>query len=116
MIYLIILLVLLIATDVFLYTEPSDRHCKEFVLNHQDKIIKRENNFYVIPFTDRRYYQDVSIRKMEGEAYSIIFWGNRKSWLWRFKLDKSVDVNIPYRESKGKDVILDLQILDAISH
>ena len=85
MIYLIILLVLLIATDVFLYTEPSDRHCKEFVLNHQDKIIKRENNFYVIPFTDRRYYQDVSIRKMEGEAYSIIFWGEPEKLVVAFQ-------------------------------
>ena len=85
MIYLIILLVILIATDVFLYTEPSDRHCKEFVLNHQDKIIKRENNFYVIPFTDRRYYQDVSIRKMEGEAYSIIFWGEPEKLVVAFQ-------------------------------
>lgn len=84
MTFLIILFVILIAI-IALHAKPSDRHCKEFVLNHQDKIIKRENNFYVIPFTDRRYYQDVSIRKMEGEAYSIIFWGEPEKLVVAFQ-------------------------------
>lgn len=93
--------------------EPSDVRCKRFVINHKDELVG-EGAFYKIMHSDRKYYKDVTVRRVGTDGYSIIFWGDRDSWLWRFRLDKYFTADVPYRKSKHKDVSLDKEILDIL--
>jgi hypothetical protein len=113
-----IILLVLIALGVIkliLTAEPSDIHCKRFVINHKDEIIK-EGSFYKIMHSDRKYYKDVTIRRFGTDGYSVIFWGDRDNWLWRFRLDKYFNADVPYRQSKHKDVLLDKEILEILTN
>lgn len=106
-------LIVLGLIKLVLSAEPSNAHCKRFVINHKDELVG-DGSFYKIMHSDRKYYKDVTVRRVGDEGYSVIFWGDRDSWLWRFRLDKYFTIDLPYRESKQKDVSLDIQILDIL--
>lgn len=114
---------------VFIFISKSvitEYNCKHYIIKHRNEIIRDSETMgledgekrYEIKKYSGFYYTDITIRKRGasyGNSYYVIFWGNRKSWLWNFKLDKSFSVNIPYDESKGKDVTQDLAILYALN-
>jgi len=86
-------------------------------LAHKDMIKKTEYGL-VIPSTDYKYYKDITLRLLDksDSTYQIIFWGDRESILWDFKLDKDVRVTIPYNRYKDKDVALDVQVFELIKN
>jgi hypothetical protein len=95
----------------------TDKGMKKYVLTHKEMIKKENNNLLVIPHTDFKYYKDVTLRLIDGtdSTYQIVFWGDRESILWRFKLDKLVRVTIPYNRYKGKNVELDEKVYEMIN-
>ena len=70
-----------------------------------------DNRLFEMYFKDS-YYTDATIRVMPDSAYTIIFWGNRKSIMWDIRKDYSFTVEIPYNRSKGKDVSKDIKIFE----
>lgn len=88
----------------------TEKRCKDYLLDKRDKLVKEEKGL-AITGTDFHYYTDVTLRLIEDSVYQIIYWGDRNSWKWRFKLDKSIIVDIPYNKYKGKNVTLDLKII-----
>ncbi len=95
----------------------SDKGMKKYVLAHKD-MIKKEGNILKISSTDFKYYKDVYLRLLDGvdSTYQIVFWGDRNSKLWDFKLDKSITVTIPYNRYKNKNVNLDVQVFELINN
>lgn len=89
---------------------------KNYVIEHADKIKKSENtkNVYEIDSCDYKYYTNISIRMMGDSSYILVFWGNRDSWLWNWKLDKDISVDIPHNIYKGKNVEKDIRLINAI--
>jgi hypothetical protein len=99
----------------------TENRCKNYVLDNRDKLIKEEIGL-AIKGTDFHYYTDVTLRLLSylphntDSTYQIIYWGDRNSWKWRFRLDRSIIVDIPYNRSKGKNVTLDLKILHLLKN
>ena len=93
----------------------TDKKIKKYVLAHKDQI-KKEKYGLVIPSTDYKYYKDITLRLIKGtdSTYQIVFWGDRESILWSFKLDKDITVDIPYNRYKGKNVELDEKVFKLI--
>lgn len=93
---------------------PNDKYCKQYVLKHKGEICK-EDKTLVIPTVENKYYDDITLRLLGEDRYQIIFWGNRDSWKWRFKLDKCVIVDYTYEYAKGrKGTKIDYEILQLI--
>ena len=116
--YILIFLAIMIVYAI-LRSEPSNTYCKKFVIKHRNEWISDSGTtkgYYRINHTDKKYYIDVTIKLLDDDAYSIVFWGDRRSWLWRFRLDKHFTVDASYRESKHQDVALDRQILQIIKN
>ena len=91
---------------------------KDYVINHASDIreYKEGNaNVYIIDTCEFRYYQDVTIRMNDSNSYTLVFWGDRDSWLWRFKLDKHFTVDIPYNKHKGINVDKDMSVIRAVA-
>ena len=105
----------------FLYTLPiigfiltsclTNNGCKEFVLANYDFIIKRDAKSFIIDGTNFKYYTDISIRLNDDSSYTIVYWGDRKSWKWNYLKDKYFTVDISYNKSKGIDTKLDEKII-----
>jgi len=95
----------------------SDKGMKKYVLAHKEMIKKHETHL-VIPTTDYKYYKDITLRILDpvDSTYQIVFWGDRESKLWRFKLDKHITVTIPYNRYKEKNVKLDVKVFELISN
>jgi hypothetical protein len=95
----------------------SDKGMKKYVLAHKD-MIKKEGNILKISSTDFKYYTDITLRLLDSNdsTYQIVFWGDRNSKLWDFKLDKSITVTIPYNRYKNKNVNLDVQVFELINN
>jgi hypothetical protein len=99
------------ATTLILTSEISVKNCKKYIIDHASEIYKTEDCFVIDTCIDRSYYTDVSIRINSDSSYSVVFWGNRESFLWNFRKDKSFTVDVPYKRYKGKNIKLDEQIL-----
>ena len=113
---LLVLLVLSLFSPVM-----SENGYKKYIIENSDKIEQSEtwegdSNFFRINATNLNYFEEVTIKVDEDdgeyEGYNIIFWGDRKSWLWYFKKDKSISCDIPYFEYKEIDTELDKKILE----
>ena len=116
--YILIFLIIMIVYAI-LRSEPSNTYCKKFVITHRNEWISdpgKNKGFYWINHTDKKYYIDVTIKRLDNDAYTIVFWGDRRSLLWRFRLDKHFTVDASYRESKNQDVTLDRQIIQIIKN
>jgi hypothetical protein len=117
----IVAFVFMISSFSFLIAVASpfltDKAIKKYVLSHKDQI-KKEENLLVIPTTDFKYYKDITLRILDpvDSTYQIVFWGDRESVLWRFKLDKMVRVTTPYNRYKDKNVELDVKVFELISN
>jgi len=101
---------------VFVATTPhmTDKKCKRYIIEHKDNITKDGVNQYRIQTPDLNYYEVVTIRKYDT-GYHIIFWAERYHWKWMFKLDKSLDTDILYKEYKGKNTKLDKKLMEVLN-
>ena len=95
----------------------TDKKIKKYVLAHKE-MIRKEKYGLVIPSTDYKYYKEITLRLVDNSdsAYQIVFWGDRESILWSFKLDKLVLVDVSYNRYKGKNVELDEKVFELINN
>jgi len=121
-----VFLLSVIAFNVYnLHHMTTDEYYKDLVIKHSDDIVAtgkdvnydnhKDKVHYKINELDHYYYEEVTIVRT-GDNYRIILWGNRDSWLWGFRTDKSIEVDIPYNRYKGKDVTKDLLIIDILKN
>ena len=105
------------------YPNIIENNCKNYLISHKSEIQKDSSYYggYEIKKVTDSYYTDVTIRMYEGNymyehidsqdsSFTVIFWGDRDSWMWRWRLDKSFSVDIPYDRYKGKDVSKDVEL------
>ena len=108
-----IILALFVIT-FFVSCDSNDKY-KNYVINHSDEIYMTEYGVFKIDSCEIKYYTDISIRTTElifnDTAYSIIFWGDRNSWKWKYKKDKYFNVDVKYNRYNGENVDKDLMIL-----
>lgn len=90
---------------------------KNYVIENADKLRKSDNaeNVFIIDTCEFNYYQDVTIRMNSDSCYTLVFWGDRDSWLWDWKLDKHFTVDVPYNRYKGKKVDKDMSVISAVA-
>ena len=112
----IIGLILIITFTIIKY-EPINRS-KYFIIKNKDKIKYVKDGDYSHYSIDslKGYYTDVSINLKSDSSYTVIFWGDRNSWLWDFKLDNYFTVDVPYNRYKGKDVEKDIEIINILKN
>jgi len=117
------LLGILLGCMVFIFLVPTENEYKEYIIKHQDEINVIDsangwNEYWVFDIDTCNiylsYFTDVTIHTYGDSAYSMVFWGDRNSWLWYFKSDKKIDCSIPYNRYKGKNVDLDIEVIKAI--
>lgn len=107
--------IIILLLFVFGFTSCSETYYKKIIIEHQHEIIKDRNNYFTIENVDLGYYDHVTIRKNSDSTLFIVFWGDRNSWLWRFKLDNYFSIDIPYKRYKNKDVDVDIQIVNILN-
>lgn len=114
---IIVLIILSIISFLFLiahYPYITENDCKNYIIEHQDDMIKYKTNRYKIDTCEFNYYTDITIR-ISDSSYNVIFWGDRKSWKWGHKLDKYFEIDIPYNRYKGKNIDIDVEIIKILT-
>jgi len=118
---------------ILLANTPTNSYCKNYIIEHQDEIKLVDNSWnndstiqhFKIPTVEGYYWGDITIRYYNDNHYNVIFWSDRQKmedkeflwrFLWNFKLDKDFDVDVKYREHKGKNVELDVEILKILKN
>jgi len=86
---------------------------KNFIIENVDRIEVLDSDYYEIDSL-KGYYTDVTIKFKSDSSYTVIYWGDRNSWLWDFKSDYFYTVDVPYNRSKGIDVSKDIKLLNVI--
>lgn len=94
---------------------------KNYIIENSDKIVPRGDIFTDDTFiydidSLKGYYTDITIRLNSDSSYSVVYWGDRDSWLWDFKLDYYYSVDIPYNRSKGIDVSKDIELINILKN
>ena len=96
----------------------NDSKYKNYIIKHKDEIHRNDaqDSCYFIDSCNFNYYTDISIRLLDDNLYTVVFWGNRKSWLWSWKKDKyfTVDMESYACKRKNLEYYLDVKILDII--
>ena len=103
---------LLIFFVFLLFACNSEDAYKKIIIENEYRIEKVASNIFVIDSLNS-YYEKVTVR-MDKASYTVIFWGNRESTLWKFRGDVYFTVDIKYNEYKNKSVELDKQLLDIL--
>jgi hypothetical protein len=98
----------------FLFYKPSNKSCKKYIIKHANEIEKNKN-YFIIPNYDGLYYNEITIR-LNDDGYDVVYWGDRESFLWVFKLDKSFSVDTPYNKYKKYNTKLDEKILSLLKN
>jgi hypothetical protein len=88
---------------------------KDFILKNSDRIYLTQYGIFEIDSVSS-YYTDLTIKILSDSSYSVILWGDRQSFFWRWEKDYSFCVDIPYNRYKGKEVANDIKIIEAIKH
>lgn len=92
-------------SSVFITETPDgftyESTCKEYIIEHSDEITFSDYQFpyrdadnYKIDTCTLKYWDGITISDY-GDSANILFWGDRDSWMWRFRLDKSFWVYHP---------------------
>jgi hypothetical protein len=100
--------------SLVLTTEISTKKCKKYIIEHVSLIYKNEHGFKIDTCIGLPYYTDITIRMDSDSSYNVVFWGNRESFLWDFRLDKSFSVDIPYEKYKKHNTILDEELISLL--
>ena len=99
---------------MFEYTD-IDKY-KDYIVEHQDEIIESYgDDWYIINSCEFKYVNDITISKISDGVSNVIFWGDRESWLWRFKKDIVFEINILEDFSTNKNRMRDLEIIKKIN-
>lgn len=106
--------IVMFAIMIFLSSEISTKRCKKYIIKHASYIVKDKYGYSIDTCIGLPYYTDISIRMDSDNSYNVVFWGNRESFLWNFRLDKHFSADVPYEKSKKHNVELDEQILSIL--
>lgn len=93
----------------------TEKSQKEFLIDNVDKLKKVSDNSFVIENLDG-YYTEKSISFQSDSSFTIICWGNRNSFWWDIRKDKRITVSIPYDRYKGKNVDIDVKLVEAFKN
>jgi hypothetical protein len=104
----------LFITSIFLFHRPSNKTCKKYILKHASEIEKNKN-YFIIPNYNGIYYNEITIR-LNDSGYDVVYWGDRESFLWTFKLDKNFSVDVPYNKYKKHNTELDEKIISLLKN
>jgi len=117
LVFLVFLFSLLITINIDINFSKKHRF-KNFIIENKDKIKYIEIGDYSHYSIDSLsgYYNVVSIHLTSDSTYKIIFWGDRNSWLWDYKLDYYFTEDIPYNRSKRKNVEKDVEIINILKN
>ena len=107
-----ILVTLLLFSTLF-WGYNRQNSSKNFIIKYAGKISKYDSTKYHIENL-KGYYTEVTIRLNSDSSYTVVYWGDRNSWLWDFKKDYYYTIDVPYDRYKGKDVTKDIEILNII--
>jgi hypothetical protein len=102
----------LLAAGIFSCTE---NHYKKYIIEHKSELRIQDKEFVRIDSIKDSYFTDITINIKKDSSLYVIFWGDRDSWQWTFRLDNDFAIDIPYNRYKGKNIKLDLQILEAVN-
>lgn len=97
-------------------SSPSEKSAKEYIMEHRSDITKTNAACFKLDTVYNSYYTDATIQIRFDSTYHVIFWGNRNSWLWRFKKDLNFTIDIPYQRFKGNDVSQDVIIYSILKN
>jgi len=102
---------------ILLISCGNDKY-KDYVINHSSDIHTKKDvpNLYKLDTCEFNYYTEVSIKLTGDSSYMIIFWGDRDSWLWEWKLDKYFTVDIPYNNYKNINTKKDIKIIEILNN
>lgn len=115
----IILLISLLINSLLIflvYQYPTRNYYKNYIIKNSDKIKFIKSDYYeLFEITDiKGYYKEISIRLEPDGTYNVVYWGNRDSFLWKFKSDYIFNIDLSYDKCKGKDITKDLEIIEIL--
>jgi len=109
-------IILYFVLSITIFTSCSNDKYKDYIIEHSEEIYESDkaNKLYKIDTCEYNYYTDVTIKLLDDSTYMVVFWGDRNSYLWDWKLDKVFTVDISYNNYKGIDVDKDRKIMKLI--
>jgi len=125
-ILLIVVGVISISIGITVLVSPkayiTEKKCKQYIVDHKEELVFKHNGklwaFFTIDSCELNYFTDVSVRLYDKHTYDIIFWGDRDSWQWDYRLDKHFSVDTHYEMlSKNKtlaEMKLDVDVLTVL--
>jgi len=101
---------------MLIFVGCGNRKYKEYIIEHSSELRKNNDipNIYNLDTCELSYYTDVTVSLIDDSSYSVVFWGDRDSWLWNWKLDKHFVVDDPYNNHKKINTTQDNEILKII--
>ena len=109
---------LIITTILCIFNINTHNKSKNFIIRNKDKIKHVENcdfSYYVIDSL-QGYYTDITIKLEDDSKYTVIFWGDRESWLWNYKLDYYFTEDLIYNKYNNKDISKDVEIINILKN
>lgn len=119
LIWLGITILVVISIKIFSDTWNESKFTNYIKENIDDiKLLKKENDkLYFIMDTCRLFYYDDVTININDSSLNIIFWGDRSgTWVWEFKKDKLIDIDIPYLRYKNENVDEYVELLELINN
>ena len=100
---------------VLFYSCKMEKSEKKFFIDNMNELERVSDDSFVIENLDG-YYSEKSIIFHSDSSYTIICWGDRSSFWWDIKKDKIITSSIPYDRYKGKNVDLDVRLVDVFKN
>lgn len=88
----------------------SKNKFKRYVIENFSRIYIDSENLLKLTYLDF-YFEEVSIKKMDENTYTIIAWGDRNSIFWYLFKDYYFTIDLKYKESKKKSIKLDKKVM-----
>lgn len=94
---------------------------KDYIIQHTEKLQSTEydtmSSDSVLKIDIKNnYYTEVTLSITSDSSYTVIYWGDRESWMWSIRKDFYFSVDIPYNRYKKKNVSKDIDILNSFKY
>ncbi len=105
---------------IFLSSCGTQQGCKNYIISHQQEIIKTDhnnnnNNYFSIPGYSGFYYKHITIKTTSDSSYTIILKGDKNSFLWKTKQDKYMVTDIANKRFLGIATKKDYEVFNIIN-
>lgn len=100
---------------IFFDNYPSDDHFKKLLIsNAADAKLVNEGTFSI--YNNKDYFEKVTFSFIADSSYHVTCWGDRDSFWWNYRKDKSFSVSIPYNRYNNNDVELDVALVKTFNN